>query len=163
MFGKLMGPAGTAARGALLLVAYFVLLAAGALGWAAVFAVAGLVALVGEYALARWSPATHTLLEKVGLRGDYRQLARDLATVLLVVAAVGPSMGELSLILLLPGAVWLIAVFAGALNTMIDRRNPVSALVRNIDLGPITFAPRPPAWTSRLAGDRLALVNIAIA
>ncbi|WP_434090309.1 CDP-glycerol glycerophosphotransferase family protein [Micromonospora avicenniae] len=163
MFRKLMGPAGVAARGALLLVAYFVLLAAGALGWAVVFAVAGLIALAGEYALARWSPATHTLLEKVGLRGDYRQLARDLATALLVVAAVRPSMGELSLILLLPGAVWLIAIFAGALNTMIDRRNPVSALVRNIDLGPITFAPRPPAWTSRLAGDRLALVNIALA
>lgn len=163
LFGKLMGPAGVAARGALLLLGYLVLLAAGALGWAAVFAVAGVAVLAGEYAIARWSPATHVLLKKVGLRGDYRQLARDLATVLLVVATVRPSAGELSLILLLPGAVWVITVFAGALNTMIERRNPVSALVRNIDLGPITFAPRPPRWAAWLAGEQLALVNIALA
>ncbi|MET8352288.1 CDP-glycerol glycerophosphotransferase family protein [Micromonospora sp. NPDC005206] len=158
-----MGPAGVAARGALLLLAYVVMLVAGALGWAVVFTVAGLAALGGEYALARWSPATHTLLEKVGLRGDYRQLTRDLAIVLLVVATVRPSVGELSLILLLPAAVWLISVFAGALATMIDRRNPVSALVRNIDLGPMRSAPRPPGWAAWLAGDRLALVNVVLA
>ncbi|MGW3602113.1 CDP-glycerol glycerophosphotransferase family protein [Micromonospora sp. NPDC005161] len=163
MFGKLMGPAGVAARGALLLLAYVVMLVAGALGWAVVFTLAGLAALGGEYALARWSPATHTLLEKVGLRGDYRQLTRDLAIVLLVVATVRPSAGELSLILLLPAAVWLISVFAGALATMIDRRNPVSALVRNIDLGPMRSAPRPPGWAAWLAGDRLALVNVVLA
>ncbi|RLP87472.1 MULTISPECIES: CDP-glycerol glycerophosphotransferase family protein [unclassified Micromonospora] len=158
-----MGPAGVAARGALLLLAYVVMLVAGALGWAAVFTVAGLAALGGEYALARWSPATHTLLEKVGLRGDYRQLTRDLAIVLLVVATVRPGAGELSLILLLPATVWLISVFAGALATMIDRRNPTSALVRNIDLGPLRSAPRPPEWASWLAGDRLALVNVVLA
>ncbi|WP_172898970.1 CDP-glycerol glycerophosphotransferase family protein [Micromonospora coriariae] len=163
MFGKLMGPAGVAARGALLLLAYVVMLAAGALGWAAAFTVAGLAAVGGEYALARWSPATHTLLEKVGLRGDYRQLTRDLAIVLLVVAAVRPSAGQLSLILLLPATVWLISVFAGALATMIDRRNPTSALVRNIDLGPMRSAPRPPEWAAWLAGDRLALVNVVLA
>ncbi|MEU4640458.1 CDP-glycerol glycerophosphotransferase family protein [Micromonospora sp. NPDC023814] len=163
MFGKLMGPAGVAARGALLLLAYLVMLAAGALGWIGVFAVAGLAALAGEYALARWSPATHTLLEKVGLRGDYRQLARDLAVVLLVVAEVRPSAWELSLVLVLPSTVWLISVFAGALATMIDRRNPLSALVRNIDLGPMRAAPRPPDWAAWLAGDRLALVNVVLA
>jgi len=53
LFGKLMGPAGVAARGALLLLGYLVLLAAGALGWAAVFAVAGVAVLAGEYAIAR--------------------------------------------------------------------------------------------------------------
>ncbi|MFG3700160.1 CDP-glycerol glycerophosphotransferase family protein [Micromonospora sp. NPDC047620] len=163
MFGKLMGPAGVAARGALLLLAYLVMLAAGALGWIGVFAVAGLAALAGEYALARWSPATHTLLEKVGLRGDYRQLARDLAVVLLVVAEVRPSAWELSLVLVLPSTVWLISVFAGALATMIDRRNPLSALVRNIDLGPMRAAPHPPDWAAWLAGDRLALVNVVLA
>ncbi|MBQ0901417.1 CDP-glycerol glycerophosphotransferase family protein [Micromonospora sp. U21] len=158
-----MGPSGVAARGALLLLAYVVMLAAGALGWVAVFTVAGLLALGGEYALARWSPGTHTLLEKVGLRGDYRQLTRDLAVVLLVVATVRPRAAELSVILLLPAAVWLTAVLAGALKTMIDRRNPVSALVRNIDLGPIAAAPRPPEWTAWLAGDRLALINVLLA
>ncbi|MFG3419415.1 CDP-glycerol glycerophosphotransferase family protein [Micromonospora sp. NPDC049460] len=163
MFGKLMGPAGVAARGALLLLAYLVMLAAGALGWIGVFAVAGLAALAGEYALARWSPATLTLLEKVGLRGDYRQLARDLSVVLLVVAEVRPSAWELSLVLVLPSTVWLISVFAGALATMIDRRNPLSALVRNIDLGPMRAAPRPPDWAAWLAGDRLALVNVVLA
>ncbi|MEH1101443.1 CDP-glycerol glycerophosphotransferase family protein [Micromonospora sp. CPCC 205561] len=163
MFGKLMGPAGVAARGALLLVAYLVMLAGGVFGWIGVFSVAGLAALAGEYALARWSPATHTLLEKVGLRGDYRQLARDLAIVLLVVATVRPGAAELSLILLLPSAVWLISVFAGALATMIERRNPQSALVRNIELGPMRAAPRPPEWASWLAGDRLALVNVVLA
>ncbi|MGW4498575.1 CDP-glycerol glycerophosphotransferase family protein [Micromonospora sp. NPDC004336] len=163
MFGKLMGPAGVAARGALLLLAYLVMLAAGAFGWVGVFAVAGLAALVGEYALARWSPATHLLLEKVGLRGDYRQLARDLAVVLLVVAEVRPGAAQLSLILALPSLVWLISVFAGALATMIDRRNPQSALVRNIELGPMRAAPRPPDWAAWLAGDRLALVNVVLA
>lgn len=158
-----MGPAGVAARGALLLVAYLVLLAAGLFGWVGAFAVAGVAALVGEYALARWSPATHVLLEKVGLRGDYRQLTRDLAVVLLVAATLRPSATELSLILLLPSAVWLIAVFAGALATMIDRRNPLSAMVRNIDLGPMRAAPRPPDWATWLAGDRLALVNVVLA
>lgn len=158
-----MGPAGVAARGALLLLAYLVMLAAGAFGWVGVFAVAGLAALAGEYALARWSPATHTLLEKVGLRGDYRQLARDLAVVLLVVAEVRPDATELGLILVLPSTVWLISVFAGALATMIDRRNPQSALVRNIELGPMRAAPRPPDWAAWLAGDRLALVNVVLA
>lgn len=158
-----MGPAGVAARGALLLLAYLVMLAAGAFGWVGVFAVAGLAALAGEYALARWSPATHTLLEKVGLRGDYRQLARDLAVVLLVVAEVRPDATELGLILVLPSMVWLISVFAGALATMIDRRNPQSALVRNIELGPMRAAPRPPDWAAWLAGDRLALVNVVLA
>ncbi|MEH0974167.1 CDP-glycerol glycerophosphotransferase family protein [Micromonospora sp. CPCC 205546] len=163
MFGKLMGPAGVAARGALLLVAYLAMLAAGLFGWVGVFSVAGLAALAGEYALARWSPATHVLLEKVGLRGDYRQLTRDLAVVLLVVATVRPDAADLSLILLLPSAVWLISVFAGAFATMIDRRNPQSALVRNIELGPMRGAPRPPEWASWLAGDRLALVNVVLA
>ncbi|MDT0530861.1 CDP-glycerol glycerophosphotransferase family protein [Micromonospora sp. DSM 115977] len=163
MFGKLMGPAGVAARGALLLVAYLVMLAAGLFGWIGVFSVAGLAALAGEYALARWSPATHVLLEKVGLRGDYRQLTRDLAVVLLVVATVRPDAADLSLFLLLPSTVWLISVFAGAFATMIDRRNPQSALVRNIELGPMRGAPRPPEWASWLAGDRLALVNVVLA
>ncbi|MFF3855069.1 CDP-glycerol glycerophosphotransferase family protein [Micromonospora sp. NPDC002575] len=162
MFGKLMGPAGVAARGAVLLLFYLIALAAGALGAVWVFAVSGIAAIAGEFALARWSTPTMTLLEKVGLGRGYRQLTRDLSAVLLVVAAIRPSSVELTAILLLPAVTWVIAVFAGALNRMIDRRNPVSALVRNIDLGPMRSAPRPPEWAAGVAGERLAMVNMLL-
>ncbi|KIR65952.1 CDP-glycerol glycerophosphotransferase family protein [Micromonospora haikouensis] len=162
MFGKLMGPAGVAARGAVLLLFYLIALAAGALGAVWVFAVSGIAAIAGEFALARWSTPTMTLLEKVGLGRGYRQLTRDLSAVLLVVSAIRPSSVELTAILLLPAVTWVIAVFAGALNRMIDRRNPVSALVRNIDLGPMRSAPRPPEWAAGVAGERLAMCNLLL-
>ncbi|TDC64644.1 hypothetical protein E1258_07695 [Micromonospora sp. KC207] len=157
-----MGPAGVAARGAVLLLFYLIALAAGALGAVWVFAVSGVAAIVGEFALGRWSAPTMTLLEKVGLGHGYRQLTRDLSAVLLVVAAIRPSPAELSAILLLPAVTWVIAVFAGALNRMIDRRNPVTALVRNIDLGPMRSAPRPPEWAAGVAGERLAMANVVL-
>ncbi|WP_432957962.1 CDP-glycerol glycerophosphotransferase family protein [Micromonospora haikouensis] len=162
MFGKLMGPAGVAARGAVLLLFYLIALAAGALGAVWVFAVSGIAAIAGEFALARWSTPTMTLLEKVGLGRGYRQLTRDLSAVLLVVSVIRPSSVELTAILLLPAVTWVIAVFAGALNRMIDRRNPVSALVRNIDLGPMRSAPRPPEWAAGVAGERLAMCNLLL-
>ncbi|XAN48617.1 CDP-glycerol glycerophosphotransferase family protein [Micromonospora oryzae] len=157
-----MGPAGVAARGAVLLLFYLIALAAGALGAVWVFAVSGIAAIAGEFALARWSTPTMTLLEKVGLGRGYRQLTRDLSAVLLVVSAIRPSSVELTAILLLPAVTWVIAVFAGALNRMIDRRNPVSALVRNIDLGPMRSAPRPPEWAAGVAGERLAMCNLLL-
>ncbi|WP_172894388.1 CDP-glycerol glycerophosphotransferase family protein [Micromonospora purpureochromogenes] len=162
MFGTLMERIGVAARGALLVLSYLVMLVAGALGWVPVFAVAGLAAVVGEFALSRWSPASDLLLEKVGLNRGYRQLSRDLATVLLVAATVRLTAIEVTWLLILPAAVWVIAVFSGALNTMIDRRNPISALVRNIELGPIRSAPRPPQWASDLAGVPLAVANVLL-
>ncbi|WP_435829729.1 CDP-glycerol glycerophosphotransferase family protein [Micromonospora costi] len=162
MLGTLTGRIGVAARGALLVLSYLVMLVAGALGWVAVFAVAGLAAVLGEFALARWSPPSATLLEKVGLHNAYRQLTRDLAAVLLVVAEVGLSGTELTLLLAVPAAVWVISVFSGALSTMIDRRNPLSALVRNIDLGPLRSAPRPPAWAAAVAGERMPLLNVLL-
>ncbi|GAB3844792.1 hypothetical protein GCM10029963_22100 [Micromonospora andamanensis] len=103
-----------------------------------------------------------SLLGKVGISRIYRQLSRDLSAVLLVAAEVPLIDSELTLLLLLPAAVWVIAVFAGAFNRMIDRRNPVSALVRNIDLGPVSSAPRPPEWATRFVGDRLPRVNILL-
>ncbi|MGC5053972.1 CDP-glycerol glycerophosphotransferase family protein [Micromonospora sp. DT48] len=159
MFGTLTARVGVAARGALLVASYLILLAAAGFGWVALFAVAGLTAVLGEFAVERWSPATMTLLQKVGINRAYRQLARDLSVVLLLAAEVPLAGSELTLLLLLPAAVWVIAVFAGAFNRMIDRRNPLSALVRNIDLGPMSSAPRPPQWASRVAGDRLPWVN----
>ncbi|SCL32623.1 CDP-Glycerol:Poly(glycerophosphate) glycerophosphotransferase [Micromonospora nigra] len=162
MFASLTGRIGVAPRGALLVLSYLVMLAAGALGWVGLFAVAGLAAVVGEFALERWSPATAVLLHKVGLNLGYRQLTRDLAAVLLVVAEVPLTGSQLSLLLLLPAAVWVVAVFSGAFAKMIERRNPTSALVRNIDLGRLRSAPTPPGWANELAGDRLPLVNVVL-
>ncbi|MEV4489526.1 CDP-glycerol glycerophosphotransferase family protein [Micromonospora coxensis] len=162
MFGTLTGRIGTAARAALLVLSYLVMLLAGTFGWVPVFAVVGLAAVVGEYALTRFSPQSDLLLEKVGLNSGYRQLSRDLATVLLVAATVPLTSVELTWLLLLPAAVWVAAVFGGALNTMIDRRNPLSALVRNIELGAVRSAPRPPRWASENAGVRMAVINVLL-
>ncbi|MGW5672088.1 CDP-glycerol glycerophosphotransferase family protein [Micromonospora sp. NPDC003776] len=162
MFGKLMGPAGVAARGALVVLCYLVTLLAGAFGQPALFAVAGTLAVLGEFAMMRWSTPSEVLLEKVGLTKSYRQLTRDLASVLLVVSAVRPGAVAVTWLMLLVAAVWVIAIFAGALNTMIDRRNPVSALVRNIELGPMRAAPRPPSWAAGVAGERLPFLNIVL-
>ncbi|RFS46922.1 CDP-glycerol glycerophosphotransferase family protein [Micromonospora craniellae] len=162
MFGMLTSRVGVAPRGALLLASYLVLLAAGAFGWVGLFAVAGLAAVLGEFAAVRWSPATVTLLEKVGVSLVYRQLARDLSVVLLVAAHVPVTGVELTLLLLLPAVVWLIAVFAGAFNRMIDRRTADSALVRNIDLGRKRSAPRPPGWVAEAVGDRLPWTNVLL-
>ncbi|WP_442933323.1 CDP-glycerol glycerophosphotransferase family protein [Micromonospora psammae] len=162
MFGTLFQRLGVAARGALLLLFYLVMLVAGALGGVVVYALAGFAAVVGEYVVDRWSAPSVTLLEKVGLGRAYRQLTRDLATVLLVIATVRPDAPQTLVVMVLPALVWVISIFAGALSKMIDRRNPVSALVRNIDLGPVRSAPRPPEWSAQLAGDRLAFTNVLL-
>ncbi|MBQ1024129.1 CDP-glycerol glycerophosphotransferase family protein [Micromonospora sp. C95] len=162
MFGTLTGRVGVAARGALLVGAYLLLLTTGALGWVAGFAVAALAAVLGEFAVQRWSPATATLMEKAGLGLGYRQLGRDVAVVLLTVAEVRPAGGELTLLLLLPATVWLIAVFAGAFHRIIDRRNPGGSMVRNIDLGRLGAGPGLPRWAAALAGDRLPWVNVLL-
>ncbi|MET8258843.1 CDP-glycerol glycerophosphotransferase family protein [Micromonospora sp. NPDC005205] len=162
MFGTLTARLGVAAQSALLVLAYLVMLVGGVFGWIGLFAVAGLAAIIGEFAVARWSPPSQLLLEKVGLHWSYRQLTRDLAAVLLVVAEVRLSGGELTLLLVLPAAVWVVSVFAGALSTMIERRNPLSAMVRNIELGPLSSAPQPPAWAAAVAGDRMPLLNLLL-
>ncbi|NLU78838.1 hypothetical protein HCA58_10690 [Micromonospora sp. HNM0581] len=150
---------GVAARGALLVGAYLLLLVTGALGQVAAFVVAALAAVLGEFAVQRWSPATATLLGKAGLGLGYRQLARDVSVVLLVVAQVTPTGGALTLLLLLPTLVWVIAVFAGAFERIIDRRSPGGSMVRNIDLGRLGGGPQLPRWAVALSGDRLPWVN----
>ncbi|MDG4780312.1 CDP-glycerol glycerophosphotransferase family protein [Micromonospora sp. WMMD961] len=162
MFGTLSGRIGAAASAALLVLAYLVMLVAGAFGWVALFAVAGLAAVFGDFFLARRSPTSHVLLEKAGLHWSYRQLTRDLAAVLLVVAEVQLSGGELTLLLVLPAVVWVASVFAGALSIMVERRNPTSALVRNIELGPLRSAPRPPGWVTAVTGERMPLLNLLL-
>ncbi len=162
MFGTLTGRIGTAARGALLVFGYLVALVAGGFGVAWLFALAAAAAVLGEFAITWWSQPSLSLLEKVGLGRVYRQLTRDLGVVLLVLAAVRPDAPQALLLTVLVAAVWVVAIFAGALNTMIDRRNPVSAQVRNIDLGPIRSAPQPPWWAAGVAGERLPLVNVLL-
>ncbi|MGW3896545.1 CDP-glycerol glycerophosphotransferase family protein [Micromonospora profundi] len=162
MFGTLTGRLGVAAYSALLVLTYLLMLVGGVFGWVGLFAVAGLAAILGEFAVARWSPSSQLLLEKVGLHWSYRQLTRDLAAVLLVAAEVRFSGGELTLLLALPAAVWVVSVFAGAFSTMIERRNPLSAMVRNIELGPLRAAPQPPAWAAAVAGDRMPLLNLLL-
>ena len=56
MFGTLTGRLGAAAQSALLVLAYLVMLVGGVFGWVVLFAVAGLAAVIGEFAVARWSP-----------------------------------------------------------------------------------------------------------
>ncbi|MEU8331276.1 CDP-glycerol glycerophosphotransferase family protein [Micromonospora sp. NPDC048839] len=162
MFGTLTGRLGVAAHSALLVLAYLVMLIGGVFGWVGLFAVAGLAAILGEFAVARWSPPSQLLLEKVGLHWSYRQLTRDLAAVLLVAAEVRLSGGELTLLLALPAAVWVVSVFAGALSVMIERRNPLSAMVRNIELGELRTAPQLPGWVATVAGDRMPLLNLLL-
>ncbi|MFJ6154691.1 CDP-glycerol glycerophosphotransferase family protein [Micromonospora profundi] len=162
MFGTLTGRLGVAAYSALLVLTYLLMLVGGVFGWVGLFAVAGLAAILGEFAVARWSPSSQLLLEKVGLHWSYRQLTRDLAAVLLVAAEVRFNGGELTLLLALPAAVWVVSVFAGAFSTMIERRNPLSAMVRNIELGPLRAAPQPPAWAAAVAGDRMPLLNLLL-
>ncbi|MFG1839820.1 CDP-glycerol glycerophosphotransferase family protein [Micromonospora sp. NPDC049175] len=162
MFGTFTGRLGVAAHSALLVLAYLVMLVGGLFGWVGLFAVAGLAAIIGEFAVARWSPPSQLLLEKVGLHWSYRQLTRDLAAVLLVAAEVRLSGGELTLLLALPAAVWVVSVFAGALSIMIERRNPLSAMVRNIELGELRSAPQLPGWVAAVAGDRMPLLNLLL-
>ncbi|MFF0152270.1 CDP-glycerol glycerophosphotransferase family protein [Micromonospora sp. NPDC005203] len=162
MFGTFSGRIGVAASAALLVLAYLVMLVAGVFGWVGLFAVAGLAAVIGEFAAARWSPTSQLLLEKVGLHWSYRQLTRDLAAVLLVAAEVRLSGGELTLLLALPALVWVVSVFAGALSVMIERRNPLSAMVRNIELGELRSAPQLPGWVATVAGDRMPLLNLLL-
>ncbi|MBQ1048014.1 CDP-glycerol glycerophosphotransferase family protein [Micromonospora sp. C51] len=161
MLSKLTGRVGVAARGALLVGAYLLLLVGGAFGQVAGFVVAALAAVLGEVAVQRWSPATAILMEKAGLGLGYRQLARDVSVVLLVVAQVAPAGGALTLLLLLPALVWVIAVFAGAFERIIDRRSPGGSMVRNIDLGRLGGPPLP-RWAAALSGDRLPWVNVVL-
>ncbi|MFU8849847.1 CDP-glycerol glycerophosphotransferase family protein [Micromonospora sp. SL1-18] len=162
MFGTLVQRFGVAARGAVLVLGYLVALVAGGFGVVWLFALAGAAAVLGEFAVKRWSEPSLNLLEKIGLGRAYRQLTRDLATVLLILAAVRPDAPRMLLLTVLVAAVWVISIFAGALNTMIDRRNPVSVLVRNIEVGPMRFAPQPPWWAASVAGERLPFLNVLL-
>lgn len=162
MFGKLLGRRDTAVRAGLLLVSYLVLLVAGLFGSVPVFAVAALAVVAGELGTVRWAPAVRELLEKANLGQTYRYLARDLATVLLLVGTLELPRVQLSAALLLPAATWAEAAVSGALAAVLKRRHPVPALTRNINLKLRRSAPQPPSWAELLSGERLPFLNVLL-
>ncbi|MCI4065226.1 CDP-glycerol glycerophosphotransferase family protein [Micromonospora sp. R77] len=161
MFGRVRSRPGVATAGVVLL-GYGLMVLTGALGRAVPFAVAAAVVVAGELALATRFAATGTLLRKAGLGLVWRRSVRDLAVVLLVVSAVRPPVAGTVAVLLLPAALWAVAVGTTALGRLTDRRAATPAYTRNIDLGALRRVPAPPAWARRLAGLRLPLLNVLL-
>ncbi|ATO17749.1 hypothetical protein CO540_09105 [Micromonospora sp. WMMA2032] len=161
MFSRVRSQQGLVAVGATLL-GYAVMILSGVLGLVVPYAVAAVVALAGEAALATRYAGTAELLDKAGLGEVFRRLVRDLSVVLLVVAAVRPGVGGDVAVLLLPAALWTVAVATSAVTKVIDGRVDPPAYTRNIDLGALSRVPVPPAWARRLAGLRLPLLNVLL-
>ncbi|WBC15090.1 CDP-glycerol glycerophosphotransferase family protein [Micromonospora sp. WMMA1998] len=161
MFSRVRSQQGLAAVGATLL-GYAVMILSGVLGLVVPYAVAAVVALAGEAALATRYAGTAELLDKAGLGEVFRRLVRDLSVVLLVVAAVRPGVGGDVAVLLLPAALWTVAVATSAVTKVIDGRVDPPAYTRNIDLGALRRVPVPPAWAHWLAGLRLPLLNVLL-
>ncbi|MFC4145020.1 CDP-glycerol glycerophosphotransferase family protein [Micromonospora mangrovi] len=161
MFSRVRSQQGVATVGVVLL-GYGIMLLTGVLGQAVPFAVAAAVVIAGELALATRYAATAALLQKAGLGLVWRRLLRDLSVVLLVVSAVRPTVGAIIAVLLLPAALWTVAVGTTALGKVTDRRATTPAYTRNIDLGALRRTPAAPAWAQRLAGLRLPLLNVLL-
>ncbi|WP_174528973.1 CDP-glycerol glycerophosphotransferase family protein [Micromonospora maritima] len=161
MFSRVRSQQGLAAVGATLL-GYAVMILSGVLGLVVPYAVAAVVALAGEAALATRYAGTAELLDKAGLGEVFRRLVRDLSVVLLVLAAVRPGVGGDVAVLLLPAALWTVAVATSAVTKVIDGRVDPPAYTRNIDLGALRRVPVPPAWARWLAGLRLPLLNVLL-
>ncbi|MFI2711421.1 CDP-glycerol glycerophosphotransferase family protein [Micromonospora sp. NPDC018662] len=161
MFSRVRSQQGLAAVGATLL-GYGVMILAGAFGLVVPYAVAAVVALAGELALATRYAGTAELLAKAGVGATFRRLLRDLSVVLLVVAAVRPAVAGTVAVLLLPAALWTLAVLTTAVTKAIDGRVDPPAYTRNIDLGALRRVPVPPAWARGLAGLRMPLLNVLL-
>ena len=159
MFDKVAGRLGIAACAGLLLLSYLAMLIAGFFGAVPVFVIAGLASVLGEIALAAWSPSTRDLLERAKISRVYRHLARDLAVVLLLVAAVKLSSPQTSAVIVLPALVWAPAIASDVLSMAIERRQPVQVLTRNIDLGlPPRYRRKP--GKIRALGRDAAFLNV---
>ena len=159
MFSRVRSQQGVAVAGVTLL-GYGVMVLVGVLGQPIPYAVAALVVVAGELALATRLADTGELLEKAGLGPVWRRLVRDLSVVLLIVTAVRPGAGATLAVLLLPAALWTVAVGTTALTRIVEGRAATPAFTRNIDLGALRRVPVPPAWAQRLAGLRLPLLNV---
>ncbi|MEU2612016.1 CDP-glycerol glycerophosphotransferase family protein [Micromonospora sp. NPDC007271] len=161
MFSRVRGQQGVAVAGVALL-GYGVMVLTAALGQAIPYAVAALVVIAGELALATRFADTDELVDKAGLGPVWRRLVRDLSVVLLIVTAVRPAAGATVAVLLLPAALWTVAVGTTALTRIVEGRAATPAFTRNIDLGALRRVPVPPAWAQRLAGLRLPLLNVLL-
>jgi len=159
LFSRVRSQQGVAVAGVTLL-GYGVMVLVGVLGQPIPYAVAALVVVAGELALATRLADTGELLEKAGLGPVWRRLVRDLSVVLLIVTAVRPGAGATLAVLLLPAALWTVAVGTTALTRIVEGRAATPAFTRNIDLGALRRVPVPPAWAQRLAGLRLPLLNV---
>ena len=161
MFSRVRSQQGVAAVGVTLL-GYGIMILSGVFGWVIPYAVAALVVIVGELALATRFAETGELLQKAGVGLVWRRLTRDLSVVLLIVSAVRPGVGATIAVMLLPAGLWAVAVATTALTRIIDGRAATPAFTRNIDLGALRRVPVPPAWAHRLAGLRLPLLNVLL-
>ncbi|MFG1677817.1 CDP-glycerol glycerophosphotransferase family protein [Micromonospora sp. NPDC049282] len=161
MFSRVRSQQGLAAVGATFL-GYGVMILAGALGLVIPYAIAAVVVLSGELALATRFAATAQLVAKAGVGLPFRRLVRDLSVALLVIAAVRPGVAGTVAVLLLPAALWTVAVGTTAVTKSIEGRVDPPAYTRNIDLGALRRVPAPPAWARRLAGLRLPLLNVLL-
>ncbi|MGR6318391.1 CDP-glycerol glycerophosphotransferase family protein [Micromonospora soli] len=161
MFSRVRSQQGVATVGVTLL-GYGVMILSGVLGWVIPYAVAAAVVIAGELSLATRFTDTGELLRKAGLGLVWRRLLRDLSVVLLTVSAVRPGVGATVAVLLLPAALWTVAVGTTALTRIVNGRAATPAFTRNIDLGAQRAVPVPPAWAQRLAGLRMPLLNVLL-
>ncbi|MEU4477479.1 CDP-glycerol glycerophosphotransferase family protein [Micromonospora sp. NPDC023966] len=161
MFSRVRSRQGLAVVG-LTLLGYGIMILSGVLGLVVPYAVAALVVIAGELALATRYAETGELLRKAGLGLVFRRLVRDLSVVLLVVSTVRPGVGGTVTVLLLPAALWTVAVGTTALTKVVDGRAATPAFTRNLDLGTLRGVPIPPAWARLLAGLRLPLLNVLL-
>jgi hypothetical protein len=160
LLGRVLGQQRSIVATGAQLLSYLVMLVAGWLGWPAVFAAAVLVAAASEVALLTVKRPFGNRLERLRIGRVYRNLARDLATVLLLVATLDVAGTSLTMVLLAYAGIWAGSVGSGAFASSIDRRHPEHALTRNIDLADVRATGRPPSWVRRLAGDRLPFLSI---
>ncbi|MEU1688718.1 CDP-glycerol glycerophosphotransferase family protein [Micromonospora sp. NPDC005707] len=161
MFSRVRSQQGLTAVG-LTLLGYGVMILSGVLGLPVPYAVAALVVISGELALATRYAETGELLRKAGLGLVFRRLVRDLSVVLLVVSTVRPGVAGTVAVLLLPAGLWTVAVGSTVLTRVLDGRAATPALTRNLDLGAARRLPVPPAWARHLAGLRLPLLNVLL-
>ncbi|RKN45451.1 CDP-glycerol glycerophosphotransferase family protein [Micromonospora endolithica] len=161
MFSRVRSQQGLAAVG-LTLLGYGVMILSGVLGLVIPYAVAAVVVIAGELTLAGRYAQTAELLGKAGLGRVFRRLVRDLSVALLVVSTVRPGVAGTVAVLLLPAALWVVAVGTTALTRVVDGRAATPAFTRNIDLGAMRRAPVPPRWARHLAGLRLPILNVLL-
>lgn len=127
LFSRIRSQQGVAVAGVTLL-GYGIMVLAGVLGWVIPFVVAALIATAGEFALANRFAATAVLLEKAGIEPVWRWLVRDLSVVLLIVSTVRPGVAATIGIMLLPAALWAVAVGTTALNRVVEGRAATPAV-----------------------------------